>query len=150
MALGLVAAVPTSASAVTRYAERAGPAAYPPVIVENFKPVLACGQRTTVGQEGCGEHHVLAADEQLNADVKVIFGLLGTKASRRDFVAAQAAWLAYRNADCKSRSDAYEGGTEQPVAYVYCLAADDGARHQELKTFFDVLAQGRADVPNFP
>ena len=126
------------------------PVLQPPAITEDFKPVIACNLKTTAGQEGCGEHTVLTDDALLNADVKVMFGLLSGEAARRDFVTAQADWLAYRNADCKSQSDAYEGGTEQPVVYVYCLATDDSSRRQELKEFYKVLTQGLDNAPKFP
>jgi uncharacterized protein YecT (DUF1311 family) len=123
--------------------------ANPPVISEAFTPLLACNPDTTVGMEGCGEHRVVAADRRLNADVKVIFDLTsGT--GRHDFVVAQTKWLAYRNADCRSQSDVYSGGTEQPVVELYCLAADDSARRQDLTGFFRTLTQGRAKVPKFP
>jgi uncharacterized protein YecT (DUF1311 family) len=120
------------------------------VITEVFKPVLPCDEGTTVGQEGCGERQVLAADRRLNGDVKAIFGLLGDVAAARDFVTAETAWLTYRNQDCTSQSDVYQGGSEQPVAYVYCLAADDVSRRQDLKGFFEALTQGLAKVPKFP
>ena len=98
------------------------------MITEQFKPVLPCNNTTTLGQEGCAEHEVVAADRQLNADIKVVFGLLADDAARQDFVAAQMAWARYRTADCSSQSDVYEGGTEQPVLYGLCLASDDVSR----------------------
>ena len=126
------------------------PAPAPPVITEQFKPVLPCNQNTTLGQEGCAEHEVLAADRQLNADIKVVFGLLADVAARQDFVAAQMAWTRYRSADCSSQSDVYEGGTEQPVLYGLCLASDDVSRRQDIKGFFALLTQGQSTVPKFP
>ncbi|MGC2167929.1 MAG: lysozyme inhibitor LprI family protein, partial [Acidimicrobiales bacterium] len=105
---------------------------------------------TTTGQEGCGEHKVLTADRQLNSDAKVIYDLLKSESARLNFIAAQATWLVYRNADCKSQSDAYQGGTEQSVADVYCLVADDSARRQNLKGFYTVLTQGLDHVPALP
>ena len=119
------------------------------VIHEDFKPILACNPNTTVGMEGCAEHKVLAADAQLDADVKAIFDLLSGRALR-DFVAGQEAWLTYRSADCRSQSDVYEGGTEQPVVYGYCLASDDSARRQDLRRFFASLVQGLEKQPSFP
>jgi uncharacterized protein YecT (DUF1311 family) len=119
------------------------------VITEPFKRALACNPNTTVGMEGCGEQKLAAADHQLNADVKVIYSLV-SGASRRDFVAAQLRWQTYRTADCKSQSDVYSGGTEAPVVYVLCLAADDKLRRQDLKGFFAGLTQGKGKAPAFP
>jgi uncharacterized protein YecT (DUF1311 family) len=120
-----------------------------PVVTEVFKPVLPCNQNTTIGQEGCGEHQVLVADKQLNADVKVILGLLDKDAGRA-FVTAQTTWTTYRTEDCTSQADIYQGGTELPVAYVYCLASDDSSRRQDLKEFFSGVTRGMADTPKFP
>jgi uncharacterized protein YecT (DUF1311 family) len=146
MAVPLVSGAPRDASATT---PAAGAAA--PVITEPFRPVLPCNPNTTVGSEGCGEHHVLVADSQLNADVKLIFRLISSSVSRRDFTSAEADWLTYRDQDCKSQSDAYLGGTEQPVLYVDCLASDDASRRQDLQGFFKLLTQGLgSQAPKFP
>ncbi len=122
----------------------------PPAITENFLPVLPCNPNTTVGQEGCEERRVLADDKRLTADMKAIFRLLGTSSSRRDFLSAQATWLTYRDQDCASQSDAYQGGTEQPVLYASCLASDDVSRRADLSSFYDVLTQGLGSKVAFP
>lgn len=109
--VGLAAGIATAAGAPARHGRGRSAAVSAPVVTEHFKPILACNPNTTVGMEGCGEHKVFAADRQLNADVKVIFDLVKGGASRRDFVSAQTTWLSYRNADCKSQSDVYSGGT---------------------------------------
>ena len=91
----------------------------------------------------------MAADKLLNADITVIWGLLGGS-GRSDFVAAQGSWLRYRSADCKNQSDVYEGGTAQPMEYAFCLAGDDASRRLDLKGFYDLLAQGMSSAPKFP
>ena len=151
LATGALVAVPTAANALSRNTNDTQVASglSAPVITEAFKPVLPCNQNTTVGQEGCGEHEVVAADKQLNADVKVIFDLLD-KAAGRAFVTVQTTWITYRTEDCTSQADIYQGGTELPVAYVYCLASDDSSRRQDLKAFFSGLTQGMANFPKFP
>ena len=151
LAAGTLMTVPTAADALGRHANdtHAASALSAPVITEDFKPVLPCNQDTTVGQEGCGEHEVLAADKQLNADVKIILDLLG-KGANRAYVTAQTTWITYRTEDCISQADIYQGGTELPVAYVYCLTSDDSSRRQDLKAFFSGLTEGMANVPKFP
>ncbi len=122
-----------------------------PAITERFEPLLPCNPDTNIGLEGCGERRVVADDQQLMSDAKLIFQRLDRNSARRDFVAAQTRWLAYRKADCQSQSDAYQGGTEQPVAYAYCLAADDLSRRLDLKAFYAVITQGQgAKVSAFP
>jgi uncharacterized protein YecT (DUF1311 family) len=151
LATGALVAVPTAANALSRLTNDTHDASglSAPVITEAFKPILPCNQNTTVGQEGCGEHEVVADDKQLNADVKAVFDLLD-KAADRAFVTAQTTWVTYRTEDCTSQADIYQGGSELPVAYVYCLASDDSSRRQDLKTFFSALTQGMANIPKFP
>jgi uncharacterized protein YecT (DUF1311 family) len=154
VALAVTAPLPSAPRAAVHEAgdrlPRSSVATQPPAITERFKPVLPCDPSTTVGQEGCEERRVLTADKQLNADARVVFRLLSTDGARRDFVAAQSAWISYRAADCRSQSDAYEGGSEQPVAYASCLVADDSSRRQDLKGLFATLTQGGAKAPAFP
>jgi len=118
-------------------------------ITEAFKPVLACHPGTTVGTEGCSERKVLAADARLDADAKVILSLI-SRSARHNFVTAQTAWLAYRDADCQSQSAVYQGGSERPIVYAECLASDDSARRQDLEGFFASLAYQLTTPPRFP
>jgi uncharacterized protein YecT (DUF1311 family) len=151
--LGCLIAVPASAAALSWHtkADTSAPVLTPPVITEDFKPVIPCNSNTTAGQIGCGEHATLAADKELDADVRVIFNSFhGDDPSLGDFITAQKTWLTYRAADCKSQSDVYQGGTEQPVVLVNCLASDDRYRRQDLKAFYLLLTQGVARSPNFP
>lgn len=145
--LALIGALAASPAASAARATATAPKA--PVVVENFKPVLACNENTTVGQEGCQEHKVLRADKELNADIVLIFGLLGATA-KRDFVTAQDAWVTYRHDDCVSQSDVYLGGTEQPVVYGTCLYTQDLARRQDLKGLYATLVQDRPKALKFP
>ena len=150
--VGLLLASSPAQATTARHADghRFVPQLQPPVITENFRPVLSCSPDTTVGREGCGEHLVLTDDKRLMADMKVIFEVLDTASARRDFLSAQQTWLTYRNQDCTSQSDAYQGGTEQPVLYAYCRASDDISRRADLSNFYDVLTQGRTSKVAFP
>lgn len=148
--LGLLIAGPATAGGFELDHGQVASALRPPVIAEAFRPVLACDENTTIGQEGCGEHQVLAADKRLDGDVRVVFSLLTGTVAAESFVRAETTWLTYRDEDCTSQSDVYQGGSEQPVAYVYCLVADDMSRRQDLRGFFEALAQDRAKAPPFP
>jgi len=121
----------------------------PPLATEPLSTALPCNQRTQLGLDGCADRKLLAADKLLNADIVVVWHLLGGSA-RNDFVSAQDAWLKYRNADCKSQSDVYQGGTAQPMQYLLCLAEDDASRRLDLKGFYDLLTQDMSFPPKFP
>jgi uncharacterized protein YecT (DUF1311 family) len=121
----------------------------PPVIAEHFAS-LPCNQQTTVGMEGCGEREVLTADKRIDGEVGVLFKLLFNNAARQRLITAEAAWLTYRNADCLSQADIYEGGTQANVEYVACLVVEDKARSADLDLFYKGLVQGRDHPPHFP
>jgi uncharacterized protein YecT (DUF1311 family) len=137
-----IAATGTSTSAATSRLK-------PPLVTETFGSPLPCDPNTTIGQEGCGERKVLAADKQLNADITVVFSLLGTGQAQRDFVTAERDWATFRRADCTGQSDVYLGGSEQPVVFVSCLASEDSLRRQDLKAFYQLFSQGLAHPPKF-
>lgn len=92
-----------------------------PLVTEQLGATLPCNQRTQIGLDGCAEHKLLTADKLLNADIRVLWGLLGGPA-RNDFVVAQDAWVRYRSADCRSQSDVYRGGVERPTDGVRVLS----------------------------
>jgi len=110
----------------------------PPVIRESFTPLPCSGRpgyRDTLQEEGCAEQRILATDGQINALSRSVFPLLADNAARRRFTAAQAAWFAYRRADCLSRSDLFEGGTLASVVDAQCSAERNVERVRQLRTF---------------
>ena len=121
----------------------AGPAAHtvklaPVKIHETFTPLPCAGSpshRTTLEQEGCAEKQILKTDSQVNVLGAEIFQLLGDDRARRDFNAAQRAWLNYRKADCFSMSDLFEGGTEAGVVDAQCVASRNDQRIRDLRGF---------------
>lgn len=122
----------------------------PPVITEHFTR-LPCNKNTTIGMEGCAEGQLLRADQRLNQQVAIVFGLFRTKSQKLEFVKAEHAWFTYRGNDCQSLSDIYEGGTLAPVAFANCEVQDDLARSTDLHTFFEQLTQGNnTKIPPWP
>ena len=140
----------TAVSGASAAVSAPAPAPKPPVVPEPWNPPFACNQHSNLGVQGCAERKVDRLDARIGAEVKVLFRFLYDNASRRDLVTAQTAWLAYRSADCTSQSDEYEGGTQQPIEYMLCLAVDDQSRITDLRGFYEDLVQGRKDVPEFP
>jgi uncharacterized protein YecT (DUF1311 family) len=127
----------------------AGPAAgatrlEPVVIHETFTP-LPCsgapGHRTTLEMEGCAEKQILKTDTQVDVLAAQIFPILPDNRARRDFNAAQRAWLSYRKADCFSMSDVFEGGTEAGVLDAQCVASRNSQRLKDLRAFHRSLTQ---------
>jgi uncharacterized protein YecT (DUF1311 family) len=114
----------------------------PPVIREPFTPLPCTGKpsdRSTLQQEGCAEHSILATDAQINALARSIFSALPDNPARKRFVAAQEAWIAYRRADCLSASDVFEGGTGAPVLDAVCSVDRNRQRRTDLRAFLKQL-----------
>lgn len=110
----------------------------PVLIHETFTPLPCSGSpshRTTLEQEGCAEKQILATDKQINQLAVQIFPILFDNRARRDFNAAQHAWLSYRKADCLSMSDVFEGGTEAGVVDAQCQASRNNQRVKDLRAF---------------
>ena len=105
----------------------------PPVLKEDFT-VLSCSQHSTIGLEGCAEHRILAVDTRIDALRRQVFQHLYDNAARRDFVAAEDAWFAYRQAMCTSESDVNEGGSLVPVDFANCVVHLDRQHLAELVT----------------
>jgi uncharacterized protein YecT (DUF1311 family) len=127
----LLLVVPTAASAATMP---------PPPISESFT-LLPCPAKpqTTLDLEGCAEHKIVKLDKQIDALVKTIFKALPDDPARQRFVLAQRSWLAYRQADCASRSDVNEGGSLAGVAFAVCAVARNTQRLKDLRTFANAL-----------
>jgi uncharacterized protein YecT (DUF1311 family) len=134
LALALILAAPLSAATAAK-------AASPPVIHELFT-LLPCPAhpRSTLELEGCAEHQIVRTDHRIDAVASTIYRRLFDDAARRRFIAAQAAWLTYRKADCTSRSDQYEGGTLAGLVAAQCTADRSAERLKDLQEFAKSLA----------
>jgi uncharacterized protein YecT (DUF1311 family) len=113
----------------------------PPVISEPFT-LLPCPShpQTTLALEGCAEGRVVRTDRQIDTVVREMFPLLASNHARADLLAAQRAWLAYRQADCVSMSDLAAGGSFAVVAVADCDATVSKQRLAELRAFASQLA----------
>jgi uncharacterized protein YecT (DUF1311 family) len=121
----------------------------PPVIHEVFT-LLPCDPNTTVGTEGCEEHQVVKFDGVVDRAEAVIFSLLHDASARKRLITAQEDWVRFRLAECRSESDAYEGGSEAPVVAGQCMETIASSRLADLKAFYTSLTSGRTNPPAFP
>jgi uncharacterized protein YecT (DUF1311 family) len=112
----------------------------PPVIHEPFT-LLPCPPHpvSTVDLEGCAEHRIVRIDHKIDLTARAIFTRPYDDAARLRFIAAGRAWLAYRQADCTSMSDQYEGGTLAAVVAATCTADRSTQRLRDLQSFLQRL-----------
>jgi uncharacterized protein YecT (DUF1311 family) len=114
----------------------------PPVIHEIFTPLPCAGKpnaRTTVEQEGCAEHEIVRTDKLIDAASASLFRRLPDDPARRRFLTGARAWFTYRNADCASFSDLFEGGSQAPVLAAQCDAGRNKTRLADLRRFLSDL-----------
>lgn len=96
-----------------------------------------------------------SADAQLNATYNNIVGFVKknlllaqhdnnaalithNETSLNKLLAAQRAWLAYRDANCDSIKFQYEGGSIQPMIWSQCMAEATQQRIATLTTAYDI------------
>ncbi|WP_274425637.1 lysozyme inhibitor LprI family protein [Chelativorans sp. YIM 93263] len=76
------------------------------------------------------------ADERLNAEYKAVMKRLGDDdATKSSLIAAQRAWIAYRDAECKFQASGVEGGSIYPTIRAFCLRQLTDARTQDLEDY---------------
>ena len=90
----------------------------------------------------CADASLKKADAELNALYRQITGRLDPE-GRAHLVAAQRAWIAFRDAECKFAASAVEGGSAYPMVHADCLASLTEARIADFKAY---LACGEGDL----
>lgn len=83
----------------------------------------------------CADKEYQAADHRLNDVYRKVSALQKDKASKDSLVAAERAWLGYRDAECTFETAADLGGSIYPMEYAMCLAKLTKARTQELDDY---------------
>ena len=80
------------------------------------RAVAACPGQTQMEMNMCAGQRYEALDAQLN---KVYRKLERSP----ELVAAEKAWIAFRDAQCKFEASAVAGGSMQPMVYADCLSS---------------------------
>ncbi|MBD9556958.1 lysozyme inhibitor LprI family protein [Ensifer adhaerens] len=84
----------------------------------------------------CADKALKASDAELNALYKQIQGRLKDDADKTKLlVAAQRAWIAYRDAECDFASSGVAGGSAQPMITLECRDDRTQKRVADFKTY---------------
>lgn len=83
----------------------------------------------------CAAREYEQADAALNAAWQPARDFAEAIGQHEDLLAAQRAWLAYRDAACLVHASPYEGGTIQPMVRLTCLSELTAARTRMLLDF---------------
>lgn len=79
-----------------------------------------------------------ASDAELNTLYKEIEARLKDDPDRaRLLVAAQRAWIAFRDAECSFQDSAVAGGSAAPMIHAMCLDSRTRARIEDFKTYLN-------------
>jgi uncharacterized protein YecT (DUF1311 family) len=119
------------------------------------KPEPCPEAKSQVDLNECYANLYQSADTQLNATYNHIVGFMKknllvaqhdngsalithNETSLTKLLAAQRAWLAYRDAHCDSVKFQYEGGSIQPMIWAQCMADTTRQRITTLNTAYDI------------
>lgn len=95
-------------------------------IVSSGAASAACPGKTQMEMNACAGIAYEQADKLLNQ----VYRKLDRTA---ELVAAQRAWIVFRDAECTYQASIYEGGSMQPMAYAGCLQSLTEDRIKQLE-----------------
>lgn len=96
---------------------------------------------TTVDMKQCAQNEYDKADKELNDAYKKVMAAVkasGNPKAKDKLVAAQRAWIDFRDKDCAFEASVFEGGTMYGLIYTSCLTDHTEKRTKELLSFIDM------------
>ncbi|WP_253274538.1 lysozyme inhibitor LprI family protein [Nostoc sp. PCC 7107] len=82
----------------------------------------------------CSQLSYQNADKKLNQAYKQLLPKL-SKTRQQKLIAAQLAWIKFRDVSCEFERSAYEGGSIAPAIYAGCLEDATKQRTQQLREY---------------
>ena len=99
---------------------------------------------TQMAMNVCAGREYQAADRELNAvwkkasqRAKSVDKDVGDGTQHRELLAAQRAWLTFRDAQCSFEANQYRGGSIMPLIRSTCLTALTEARTKQLREYLE-------------
>ena len=106
-----------------------------------------CPEQTQIGLDQCADQAFQRADRALNEAYREILRRLGDETHAKQLVvAAQKAWIAFRDAECAFPVSSSGGGSIYPMEYSLCLEDQTKKRTKELQAYFH-CAEGDLACP---
>jgi len=97
-----------------------------------------CPDDSQAGLNQCAGDAYKKADAALNATYKQVMARLkDSEAAAKSLIAAQRAWIAYRDAECDFMSSGVEGGSARPMVVAQCLEQLTTQRADDLKALLN-------------
>jgi uncharacterized protein YecT (DUF1311 family) len=97
---------------------------------------MDCADQTQLGLDKCAEASFQRADHALNdAYREILRRLEGDEHKKRLLAAAETAWIALRDAECKFAVSSTENGSIYPMEYSLCLEGETQKRTKALQAY---------------
>lgn len=109
------------------------------------EPALDCSSDMLNQHElnQCAHMGYQEADKELNAAYKKLMAMIGSDAdAKKALIAAERAWIAFRDAECAHQASGLQGGSMQPMIVSYCLASMTRQRTMTLKKQYSMNMEG--------
>lgn len=105
------------------------------VFILSLIPYFATfGQTQAAMNEESKKAHNLA-DKEMTLVYKTLMSNLTTQSEKDLLLAAQRAWITYKEAHCKALAHQYEGGSMMPLIYYNCLEEMTRQRMEQLNAY---------------
>ncbi|MFM2038771.1 MAG: hypothetical protein RL432_1710 [Bacteroidota bacterium] len=105
------------------------------VFILSLIPYFATfGQTQAAMNEEAKKAHNLA-DKEMTLVYKTLMSNLTTQGEKDLLLAAQRAWITYKEAHCKALAHQYEGGSMMPLIYYNCLEEMTRQRMEQLNAY---------------
>jgi uncharacterized protein YecT (DUF1311 family) len=97
---------------------------------------MDCADQTQLGLDRCADASFQRADHALNdAYREVVRRLDGDEHKKRLLAAAETAWIALRDTECKFAVSSTENGSIYPMEYSLCLEGETQKRTKDLQAY---------------
>ena len=97
---------------------------------------------TTYAMRSCENSALSRAERRIQARIKAISSLMGTRSKRAVFLRSERLWIRYREISCEVEASAYEGGSAQPLTNTYCEVRRSKSHLKELTELEAFFRQG--------
>lgn len=109
------------------------------------EPSVGCEEATTqMAMNICADREYASADRELNAvwkkaseHAKAADAEIGAGTQHGGLLAAQRAWLTFRDAHCSFKANQYRGGSIMPLIHANCLTALTRSRTRQLRDYLE-------------
>jgi uncharacterized protein YecT (DUF1311 family) len=120
---------------------------YEAELVERYK-TTGCGEAGSTAQNICVLYGSVEADLALNDTYRELLVKLKGTSARAKLVAAQKAWVQFRDASCKYESDGSTGGMDYATVFNSCISEQTTIRLKALQEYSSCSDAGCPGVSN--